>query len=215
MQIPEIYQFHVWLRGISPLIWRRLLLRSDRTIADLHYALQLAFGWSDFHLNRFRIHGKHFGVYHVGGPIFDGTAHGVQLADFHFRVGERFLYEYDFRDQWEHQIRLERIYPFQPERTYPVCTGGERSAPPEDCGGVWAFQQRRDEAPWRAQELLEEMAECVQERNIPALRNLTEKIPTIQTWLTLKQFDRREVNLSLRQYAMQHAESLSPESGIE
>jgi hypothetical protein len=59
MQSSEIYQFHVWLRGISPLIWRRLLLRADQSIADLHYALQLAFGWSDCHLNRFRIHGKH------------------------------------------------------------------------------------------------------------------------------------------------------------
>ncbi len=57
MQIPEIYQFHVWLRGISPLIWRRLLLRSDQTVTDLHYALQLALGWTDDHLNRFRIQG--------------------------------------------------------------------------------------------------------------------------------------------------------------
>jgi 7-keto-8-aminopelargonate synthetase-like enzyme len=47
MQISEIYQFHAWLRGISPLIWRRLLVRSDQSVADLHYALQLAFGWSD------------------------------------------------------------------------------------------------------------------------------------------------------------------------
>jgi hypothetical protein len=29
MSTPDLYQFHVWLRGISPMIWRRLLLRSD------------------------------------------------------------------------------------------------------------------------------------------------------------------------------------------
>ncbi len=54
----EIYQIHVWIRQITPMIWRRLLLRSDSTLADLHYAIQIAFGWTDFHLHRFHLHGK-------------------------------------------------------------------------------------------------------------------------------------------------------------
>jgi hypothetical protein len=58
------------------------------------------------------------------------------LTAFQFRVGEHFLYEYDFHDCWEHHIRLERILPIDPKRIYPVCIGGKRSAPPEDCGGV-------------------------------------------------------------------------------
>jgi Plasmid pRiA4b ORF-3-like protein len=215
MQTPQIYQFHAWLRGISPLIWRRLLVRSDQTVADLHYALQLAFDWSDSHLNIFRIHGKDFGVYRLGGPVFDEDAKKVRLADFHFRIGERFLYEYDFGDHWEHQIRLERSLPFMPEHTYPVCIGGKRSAPPEDCGGVWAFQQRRDEAPWRGQELLDQITECVRERDITALRDLAEEIPAIQTWLTLHKVDRRKVNRRLRQYAVGNAEWRSPQGGTE
>jgi hypothetical protein len=52
-----VYQFKVVLRGISPMIWRRLLLRSDHSIADLHYTIQIAMGWSDSHLHRFHIHG--------------------------------------------------------------------------------------------------------------------------------------------------------------
>jgi Plasmid pRiA4b ORF-3-like protein len=202
MHIPEIYQFHVWLRGISPLIWRRLLLRSDQSIADLHYALQLAFDWSDSHLNRFRIHGKDFGVYHIGGPVFDDDASTVRMVDLQFRLGERFLYEYDFGDCWEHQVRLERIRPPEPERLYPVCIGGRRAVPPEDCGGVWAFQQHRDEAPWRAQKLLVEIAACARERDTIALRDLAEEIAPLQTWLTLDRFDRRTVNRRLRQYAI-------------
>jgi hypothetical protein len=43
----------VVLRGVSPLIWRRLLVRSDSTIADLHATLQRALAWSDEHLYRF------------------------------------------------------------------------------------------------------------------------------------------------------------------
>jgi hypothetical protein len=47
MPSPEIlcvYQFKVVLLGISPMIWRRLLLRSDHSIVDLHYTIQIAMG---------------------------------------------------------------------------------------------------------------------------------------------------------------------------
>jgi hypothetical protein len=52
---PAVYKLKVWLRGISPMVSRRLLVRSDSTIADLHYTLQIAIGWSDAHLNQFHI----------------------------------------------------------------------------------------------------------------------------------------------------------------
>jgi hypothetical protein len=50
---PEVDLFHAWIRHISPMIWR-LPLRADSTLANLHDAIQIAFGWSDFHLRRFR-----------------------------------------------------------------------------------------------------------------------------------------------------------------
>ena len=62
------------------------------------YTLQIAFGWSDSHLHRFHIHGKDYGVGHRGGLSFDDDPQAVHLADFQFRVRERFLYEYDFND---------------------------------------------------------------------------------------------------------------------
>ena len=46
----------------APPIWRRLLVRSDSSIADLHATLQLALGWSDDHLHRFVAHGREYGV---------------------------------------------------------------------------------------------------------------------------------------------------------
>lgn len=122
----EIYQ----LREISPAIWRRVLIRSDSTIADLHYTLQLAMGWSDFHLNRFSIHGKDYGVYHIGGISFMDDPKAVRVADFRFRIKERFVYEYDFVDGWQHGVRVERKLPLEPKRSYPVCIGGRRACPP-------------------------------------------------------------------------------------
>src|SRR6266481_816828 len=52
-----IYQFRVVLCGVSPLVWRRLLVASDTTLAELHEILQSAFDWSGEHLHRFLIHG--------------------------------------------------------------------------------------------------------------------------------------------------------------
>ena len=47
------------IRQISPMIWRRILVHSGSSIAQLHDIIQIAFGWSDTHLHRFRIHGRH------------------------------------------------------------------------------------------------------------------------------------------------------------
>src|ERR1700736_5668107 len=33
---PEAYCVHAWIRGIHPMLWRRFLVRSDSTLADLH-----------------------------------------------------------------------------------------------------------------------------------------------------------------------------------
>jgi Plasmid pRiA4b ORF-3-like protein len=57
----EVYQLRIWIRKISPQIWRRLLVRSDNTIAQLHEILQIVFGWSDEHLHQFLIRGKPYG----------------------------------------------------------------------------------------------------------------------------------------------------------
>ena len=132
---PDVYQLHVWLCKISPLIWRRLLVRSDSTIADLHYTLQIAMGWDGAHLHRFRIRGKDYGLSRIGGIGFHDDPRQVHLADLHFRPNERFIYEYDFGDLWQHVVRVERWRPLDRKHTYPVCIGGKRAAPPADCGG--------------------------------------------------------------------------------
>ncbi len=140
---PSVYELRVVLRGVSPLIWRRVLVVGDTTVAELHAILQLVLGWTDEHLNRFVIHGREYGVSHVGGIGFRDDPRQLRTVDLGLRVGERFLYEYDFTDGWQHDVRLERILPLEPRRRYPVCVGGRRAVPPEDCGGPWAFLELR------------------------------------------------------------------------
>ena len=89
-QEPLIYQLKIVLLGISPMIWRRILVKSDSTIKDLHYTLQLAMGWEDIHLHHFIIHGKQYGINQLGGTIFDDCACEVKLSSFEFREKEKF-----------------------------------------------------------------------------------------------------------------------------
>ena len=198
---PEVYQIHVWIRHISPMIWRRLLFRADSTLAALHDAIQIAFGWSDFHLHRFRIHGRDYGVSRLGGLSFSRDARAVRLADFQFRPNEWFLYEYDFGDGWQHVVRVERRLSPEPRRTYPVCVGGQRAAPPEDCGGPGAFLERRDGVPGQVREHLERILEGIEAGDREAIGEELEAVDSLREWLALDRFDRRAVNRRLRLYA--------------
>ena len=83
----------------------------------------------------------------------------VRLADFRFRINERFVYEYDFGDTWQHEVRIEQRLPLDDTGVYPRCIGGRRQAPPEDCGGPLAFMAQRDRLPIQADELLWQLHE--------------------------------------------------------
>jgi hypothetical protein len=134
----NIYQLRIVLRGISPLIWRRVLVPNTTTLAHLHTLLQILFAWSDEHLHSFHIHGKEYGS--SGAPT-----HTVRLHDLRLHLGERFRYVYDFGAYWECDIRLEALLPRLARQVYPVCTGGKRAAPPEDCRGAWGYLERLDQ----------------------------------------------------------------------
>ena len=175
----EVYQIHVWIRHISPMIWRRLLLRADSTLANLHDAIQIAFVWSDFHLHRFRIHGRDHGVSRVGGLSFARDARSVRLTDFQFRPDEWFLYEYDFGDGRQHVVRVESRLSPEPRRTYPVCVGGQRAAPPEECGGPGAFLERLDAVPGQVREHLERILEGVEAGDREAIGDELEAVESL------------------------------------
>jgi Plasmid pRiA4b ORF-3-like protein len=192
----HVYQLKVWIQGISPMVWRRLLVRSDSTIADLHYTIQIAIGWCDVHLNRFHIHGKDFGVYHDGGMGFADNPKHVPLSLFGFRVRERFLYEYDFGDAWLHEVRIEKRLPFDPKKTYPLCIDGKHAAPPEDCGGAVAYMQMRQEFKYRSVYGNSWIDDDFDDEN-----DLEDERSHGDEPFDPDVFSRREVNARLRQYA--------------
>ena len=177
------------LREVSPLIWRRFLVASDTTLDVLHAVLQVAFSWSDIHLHRFKVHGREYdGVYDCGQ---------VRLADLGLRATERFIYDYDFGDLWRHDIRVEQVSDPEPGRTYPVCTGGRRAGPPEDCGGPWSFLDQTQ--PYRISAATIRVAEIMGEilDDITVLDDYREEFAFLRPWLMTERFERRALNRSL------------------
>lgn len=207
--LPDVYQLRIRLCRISPLIWRRLLVRSDTSIAELHCLIQAAFGWIDSHLHRFVIHGKDYGITYAGGMWFSDDPKLLCLADFGFRINERFFYEYDFYDLWRHEIRLEQIRPFDPTQRYPHCTGGGRAAPPEDCGGSQAFLALRQR--FSIFHITERLLMLVQQPE--DVYDPEAEVETLRYWLGVDRFDRRRLNQELRQDAPERAAAtgMSPE----
>ena len=128
------------------MLWRRFLVRSDSTLADLHVLLQIGFDWTDFHLHRFRIRKKDYAVPRVGG-LGCHDAREIKLADLHFRINERFLYEYDFDDLWQHQVRIEKRLEVEASRSYPVSLGGQWAGRRRSAGDRKRGTERRSQRP--------------------------------------------------------------------
>lgn len=129
-------QFKVQLRFIRPPIWRRVVLPDNATLGDLHQVIQVAMGWQNYHMHSFRIGGLHYtGADAAEMEDMDmENEERVPLAEVVSHAKQKFIYEYDFGDSWEHEIIAEKFLPLDPAAQYPVCLGGARACPPEDCG---------------------------------------------------------------------------------
>ncbi|MFZ5909986.1 MAG: plasmid pRiA4b ORF-3 family protein [Chloroflexota bacterium] len=137
----SIYQIKVTLQDSRPTIWRRFLVGDNVTLHNLHDILQIVMGWTDSHLHMFHVNGQIF-----GDPMDDKAGEIGMLDETRYRLsqlvgreGAKFRYEYDFGDDWMHNLIVEKILPFEKGVHYPVCIKGKRACPPEDVGGVWGY----------------------------------------------------------------------------
>lgn len=133
-----VFQVRVTLLGITPAVWRRLLLPGNTKLEQVHECIQGAFGWQNCHLHEFEIAGKRYGDSDGNGnrALISERGTKSKLKFFDLQVGDKFLYIYDFGDDWQHELEIEAILPPDPKGFYPDCIAGARACPPEDCGGV-------------------------------------------------------------------------------
>ncbi|HEX9970434.1 MAG TPA: plasmid pRiA4b ORF-3 family protein [bacterium] len=145
-QFKQIYQFKITLDGIKPSIWRRIQVPEIYSFWDLHVAIQDAMGWSDSHLHQFEIKNPKTGeAVEISIPDEEWEDEAlagwdVKIADYFSMKNPEALYIYDFGDNWEHTIKLEKIMPRDGEAEYPICLDGKRACPPDDCGGFPGYE---------------------------------------------------------------------------
>jgi hypothetical protein len=138
----KIYQIKITLKDISPKIWRRFAVPSDMSLHDLSKVIFEVMGWGGYHLYAFHIGGLEYGLpddeFDVDKEIIDDR--DVSLKDV-LKEKQQFEYEYDFGDDWRHELFVEKITDADPKITYPVCLEGKRACPPEDCGSVSGYEE--------------------------------------------------------------------------
>lgn len=141
-----IFQLKITLQGASPPIWRRIEVE-DCTLDELHEHIQTAMGWTNSHLHHFRINNRLYGDPMLMEDDFDCMGYedstDTALGDVVPELAKqfRFIYEYDFGDNWEHEIIVEGCPLAEEESCYPRCVEGQRACPPEDVGGVRGYRE--------------------------------------------------------------------------
>jgi hypothetical protein len=145
----KVYQFKITLKDIKPPIWRRILVPENYTFFDLHCAIQNAMGWMDCHLHEFRtIALRPAEIKTIGTPDEEFGKDEEVLLEWEEKISDWFSleknikmnYDYDFGDNWEHFVELEKILLAEDKVEYPVCLDGKRACPPEDCGSIPGYE---------------------------------------------------------------------------
>lgn len=155
----EMLQLRAWLVDTEPEIWRMLVVDPRLTLEQLHTVLQVAFGWENSHLHQFH---EEDGRRYATPNDFDSDVideRKTLLGGVFDRKKKRIGYEYDFGDSWMHAVELETMvdpekieYPFETivegkrsvvsgKKRAAMCIGGEWNGPPEDCGGIYRFEE--------------------------------------------------------------------------
>ena len=138
-----VYQLKITLRGVTkPPVWRRVLVPADITLRNLHDVIQLAMGWEDDHLHMFSTGRQDYGTPGMGLECADDA--WVRVSQILAGPGDRLRYTYDFGDDWEHDIVVEKTRPAAPGEAHLSCVAGKGACPPEDCGGAWGYADLKE-----------------------------------------------------------------------
>jgi len=136
-----ILQLKITLRGVTkPPVWRRLQVPAETRLDELHDVIQAAFGWWDCHLHVFEVGGESL------GPVSDDfdldllDERDFTLGQIVAEAGDRVLYTYDFGDDWQHDIVIEKVLEPHDGVSYPALITAKGACPHEDCGGVWGYE---------------------------------------------------------------------------
>jgi len=93
--------------------YRHIQLSDDETLFTLHKTIINAFDFDDDHMHAFfmsnRIWDDDEEYICPGGDRAQGFTDKVRLSKFHLGKGDKFLYVFDFGDEWRFQIKVLNV----------------------------------------------------------------------------------------------------------
>jgi len=195
-----IYQFRLTVAEISPLIWRRIWMCADQTLADLHYTIQITMDWTDCFLNQFLFRGEYYCVYKIGGMVMN-SAHQVPLHDLSLRPNECIQYQYNMYVPWRVQVRYEKTVPYQSKRVYPYCVSGKYPGPVEHYSGPDEYQAKRDyyNEDYFGMKIINAL---IYHPEQTVAEVFDDELDLMKFWMREHRFDRKHINETLKIYSM-------------
>ena len=132
----KIIQLKITLNYIVPAIWRRFIVDSSYSLQELHDIIQIVMGWEHSHLYAFKINKMEYELPDdFGEDLFEAMGSGpkphnvkkIKLSELNLKPKQKFYYTYDFGDNWEHTILVEKVTEITEEIVVPICVEPQSS----------------------------------------------------------------------------------------
>lgn len=132
----KIYTLRVGLAGTSD-IWRTIEIKGDQTLDQLHNAIFKAYERCDEHLYAFFLSNKpwdsssEYGLPDPNGDRKIKNSKRTKIDSIHLQEKKKFLYLFDFGDEWHHPIQVLSIREEEAAGRYPRIVESKGEAPPQ------------------------------------------------------------------------------------
>ena len=125
------YQLKITIKGSKPPIWRRVVVPQRISFADLDAVIECIFGWEHAHLYEFYFPKERVYISMPDdfdsdfGADFDEKFDADEACiDSWIEAGDKFEYTYDFGDNWEHTVLVEKLVPYENRYAYVIKSKG-------------------------------------------------------------------------------------------
>ena len=101
--------------SVRPGCYRHIQISENATLYDLHKEIMYSFDFDDDHMHVFfmnnRAWDRNAEYICPGGSLGyeKNTSDKVKLSNFHLKKGDKFLYIFDFGDEWRFQIKVLQV----------------------------------------------------------------------------------------------------------
>lgn len=132
--------------SVETKVWRKIQTSGQHTLDELHLAIQDAFNFDNEHLYSFFMDGKRWSEQAFNSPYGEEQpfADEVKIKDLNLKERSRFLYLFDYGDEWLFYVTLEKFIE-DPSEDMAIELIDSQGESPKQYGG-WEEEEVAEEA---------------------------------------------------------------------